>query len=416
MIPLLLFLLGCAAIYAGVVEAAFSVLMRLPLRLSAERHGRLEALGHFLEDPLRLFLPVRVLQGLIVALVAAIVLGVVADRSAGTLGLVGIGLVAFVVACGQLLPLLLVRRDPERVLELLLPSFQTVARLLQPITLPLIRLVNGARRDRDAAANGAGAGVQTTSHEHGREAQAEIDEREERRLLQSVVDFGDTLVREVMTPRPDIVAVRADATVAELRTVFSEQQYSRLPVYKGNLDNILGFVFVKDLVPLAGASSDERVVDRLMRPAYLVPETKRVADLLKEFQRGQVQSAIVHDEYGGTAGLVTIEDLLEEIVGEIRDEYDVETEPVVDEGNGSYVFSAKVSVDEVTEHLNVEIERHGFETVGGYLLWRLGRVPRTGEVFDVDQLNVEVLEAERRRVHRVRLRRRPRPSAAEARA
>jgi CBS domain containing-hemolysin-like protein len=135
-----------------------------------------------------------------------------------------------------------------------------------------------------------------------------------------------------------------------------------------------------------------------------VPETKRVPELLKEFQRKQVQLAIVVDEYGGTAGLVTIEDLLEEIVGEIRDEYDVETEPIVDEGNGSYVFSAKVSFDEVRERLGVDIEPEGFETVGGYVLTRLGRVPAVGETFELDGLIVEVLEAERRRIHKVRFR------------
>jgi CBS domain containing-hemolysin-like protein len=136
-----------------------------------------------------------------------------------------------------------------------------------------------------------------------------------------------------------------------------------------------------------------------------VPETKRVPELLKEFQRRQAQMAIVVDEYGGTAGLVTLEDLLEEIVGEIRDEYDVESEPVVDEGHGSWVFSAKASIDEVRDRLDVAIEPEGFETVGGYVLTRIGRVPAVGETFELDGLYVEVLEAERRRIHKVRFRR-----------
>ena len=141
----------------------------------------------------------------------------------------------------------------------------------------------------------------------------------------------------------------------------------------------------------------------LLRPAVVVPETKRVPELLKQFQRQQTQCAIVVDEYGGTAGLVTIEDLLEEIVGEIRDEYDVEAEPIVDEGNGRWVFSGKANVDEVIQRLGVDIEREGFETVGGYLLSKLGRVPAVGEKFEVDGLSVEVLDAERRRVNRVRM-------------
>src|SRR4030095_11719006 len=146
---------------------------------------------------------------------------------------------------------------------------------------------------------------------------------------------------------------------------------------------------------------------RFIRPATFVPETKRVAEMLKEFQRKQVQIAIAVDEYGGTAGLVTIEDLLEEIVGEIRDEYDVETEPVVDEGNGSSFFSGKVNFEELRERLGVDVEPEGFETVGGYILTRLGRVPAIGETFELDGLTVDVLEAERRRIHKVRFRRAP---------
>jgi magnesium and cobalt transporter len=205
-----------------------------------------------------------------------------------------------------------------------------------------------------------------------------------------------------MTPRPDIVAIRDTATVGDVRDMFREQEYSRFPVYKDSLDNIAGFVFVKDLVILSTAD-DARVVTTLLRPAVVVPETKRVPELLKQFQRQQTQCAIVVDEYGGTAGLVTIEDLLEEIVGEIRDEYDVEAEPIVDEGKGRWVFSGKANVDEVIQRLDVDIEREGFETVGGYLLSKLGRVPAVGEKFEVDGLSVEVLDAERRRVNRVRM-------------
>jgi len=227
-------------------------------------------------------------------------------------------------------------------------------------------------------------------------------EGEERRLLQSIVDFGDTLVREVMTPRPDIVAIREDSTIGDLRALFREQEYSRFPVYKGSLDNIAGIVFIKDLVAL-DASDDSRPLAALIRSAVVVPETKRVPELLKQFQRQQTQCAIVVDEYGGTAGLVTIEDLLEEIVGEIRDEYDVESEPIVDEGNGRFVFSGKVDVDEIAQRLDVHIEREGFETVGGYLLSHIGRVPAVGEHFDIDGLNVEVLDADRRRIYKVRI-------------
>ena len=246
------------------------------------------------------------------------------------------------------------------------------------------------------------------------EQQDAISEEEGRELLQSVVDFTETVVREVMTPRPDIVAVGADATLQDLRTLFREQQYSRMPVYRDNLDNILGIVFVKDLVALPPTA--EPPMTTLMRTGMFVPESKRVSELLKEMQRRQAQMAIVVDEYGGTAGLVTVEDLLEEIVGEIRDEYDVESEAVVDEGDGIFVLSGRVSVDEVHDRLGVEIEREGFETVGGYLLSNLGRMPYVGERFEMDGLDVEVLEVERRRIVKVRLRRAAGAPSAEQRA
>jgi CBS domain containing-hemolysin-like protein len=322
-----------------------------------------------------------------------------------------------ILVCEHLLPLLIVRRDPERILEVLLPPFDVAARFLHPITGGLVRIIQHDRRDRPAlpgvTADAEEAGEGGAGYpENG--AEPRLTEHDERRLLQSIVDFGDTLAREVMTPRPDIVAVREDATLRQLRDLFREQEYSRIPVYKENLDNILGFVFVKDLIRLGEDVAGGSDIHRLIRPATVVPETKRVSDLLKEFQRKQVQIAIVVDEYGGTAGLVTIEDLLEEIVGEIRDEYDVETEHVVDEGNGTFVFSGKASFDDVRDRLGVEVEPEGFETVGGYVLTRVGRVPAVGESFDIDGLSVEVIEAERRRIHRVRMHRAvPQPSPVE---
>ena len=192
------------------------------------------------------------------------------------------------------------------------------------------------------------------------------------------------------------------ATVSELLALFRDQQYSRIPVYNGTLDNVQGLVFIKDFMLKAGASQNGPITP-YVRAAHFVPETKRVPDLLKEFQRKRLQSAIVVDEYGGTAGLVTVEDLLEEIVGEIRDEYDVEIERIVDEGQGKFLFSGSVHVEEMASLMKVEIEGLGFETVGGFLLSRLGRVPAVGEHLEVDGLDVEVVETEQRRITRVRM-------------
>ena len=404
MTPLALFLLGCATIFLGTVQTAFSALMRLSLRLMAERGGRSDRLGRYLDDPLQLFIPVRLLLGGCLVLAGVLIARLSDIQDARSVAVFIVSLAMFVVVCEHLLPALISRHDPESVLDIALPVFTPLARLIRPFTVLLIR-INDVRRERETPEE-SGATEAAPVAPVAAEPQEEgvISEEEGRELLQSIVDFTETVVREVMTPRPDIVAVRVDATLQDLRTMFREQQYSRMPVYRENLDNIVGIVFVKDLVALPPTA--EPPVTTLMRAASFVPESKRVSELLKEMQRRQAQMAIVVDEYGGTAGLVTVEDLLEEIVGEIRDEYDVESETVVDEGDGVFVFSGKVNVDEVKERLGIEVEREGFETVGGYLLSHLGRMPYVGERFDVDGLDVEVLEVERRRIAKVRLRRR----------
>ena len=420
MTPLLLFLLGCVAVYLGTVTAAFNALMRLSLRIHAERTDRDDKLGKYLDDPRRLFVPARILSSVIIVAGTALLARLTGVDSAGFPALV-FAMIGIVLAWEQLIPLLLVRHDPERVLDVLLPSFDALARLLRPLTSALLRLSTSRRKDRSgvhAAANGHG------QHEPAPAAAAppavpEADGAQEgqaRELLRSLVDFRETMVREVMTPRPDIIGIEAGATFAELQSLFREQQYSRVPAYKETLDNVLGFVFVKDLILLKPETSPNEPITPLIRPAHFVPETKRVPELLKEFQRKRVQIAVVVDEYGGTAGLVTVEDLVEEIVGEIRDEYDVEVERIVNEGNGNFVFSGSAHFEEMANLLNLNIEGKGFETVGGFLLSLLGRVPAVGERIELDDINVEVLETQRRRITRVRIgRREPAPDAGPER-
>ena len=411
MTPLALFLIGCATVFLGTVEAAFSTLMRLSLRLMAERGSRHDRLGGYLENPLELFVPARILLGVCTILAGAFIarLSDVQDwRSVATFI---VSLVAFVLVCEHLVPALIVRRDPERVLDVILPVFAAMAKVTRPFTVIVLDAL-GSRRERDAT-DGAGAAdadqQPAAASDNGAE-ERRISDEEGRELLHSIVDFTGRVVREVMTPRPDIIAIQQDASLADLRSLFREEQYSRMPVYRDNLDNIVGIVFVKDLVGLPPGA--EPPMTTLMRSAYFVPESKRGAELLKEMQRRQVQMAIVVDEYGGTAGLVTVEDLLEEIVGEIRDEYDVESDTVTEESPGTFVFSGRVNVDEVRDRLRIAIEREGFETVGGFLLSHLGRMPYVGETFEVDGLSVEVLEVERRRITKVRVRRST-PSPAE---
>ncbi len=400
MIPLLLFLVGAATIYVALVETAFAAVLRLSLRLIAERNARRARLDRYLDDPLLIFVPARLVRGLL-TISALTLLSVYAPAGWSGAGVLFLSGFTFWLVCGHLVPTLLVSRDPERMLAMLLPSFGAIATLVAPLTALIGGLIRSPRHD-DADAEEAAAA--SNGEEGARSNDEAATAGEERKLLRSVVDFGDTLVREVMTPRPDIVAIKADRTVRDLKKLVSQQEYSRVPVYRENMDNIVGLVVVKDLLQTEEWPPLDQPVSDLMRAAMFVPNTKRVAGLLKEFQQRRDQLAIVVDEYGGTAGLVTIEDLLEELVGEIRDEYDTEAEPIVEEGEGTLVFSAKVGIGDLADRLDIEIEADGFETVGGWVLARVGRVPAVGEGFEFDGAAIEVLEAERRRIHRVRVR------------
>jgi CBS domain containing-hemolysin-like protein len=408
MTAFLVLLAASGLLFFALVETAFTLLMRLPQRLEAEREREVDALGAYLDDPMKFFVPARLGRGALLIVAVVLMAQSVDPGWIGGAVLVGAGL-ALAIGVGQLLPAFLVRRSPERILALLLPAFTVVANLLSPITA----LVTGwlGTVDQPSKASGEEA-VRTTAAPAAGPSAAEA--ADESRLLRSVVDIGDTLVREVMTPRPDIVAIGADATIDDLRRLVQEQEYSRLPVFAENLDNIAGLVIVKDLIQKPEALEGTKRVADIMRPAAFVPETKRVLDLLREFQQKRLQLAIVVDEYGGTAGLVTVEDVVEELVGEIRDEYDSEAEPIVSEDDRTFVFSAKVGIAAMVERLEVDIEEGGFETVGGYVLTRAGHVPAVGERLSFDGLDVEILEAERRRIHKVRIRKVPAAAPDEA--
>jgi putative hemolysin len=400
MIPIFIVLLAGSLLVLALVETAFGLLMRLPQRLEAERETDSVVLEAYLEDPIRFFVPARLLHGTLLVLLVVLLAQVVGTGFPGWLVAMGIG-VTLAVTLGQVLPALIVRRSPERFLELLLPAFTAVAAIFGPFTALVIGWTGPAETRRHTN----GDTGRLPSEGHGAADAPSPEEGDENRLLRAVVNFGETLVREVMTPRPDIVAIQAEATIDDLRRLVREQEYSRLPVYSDNLDNIVGLVVVKDLIQMTAEPDGTRKVSDMMRSPAFVPETKRVVDLLREFQQGRIQLAMVVDEYGGTAGLVTVEDVVEELVGEIHDEYDSDVEPVVREADDAFVFSAKVGIGEVTERLGLEIEEGAFETVGGFVLSRVGRVPAVGERFEFEGLEVEILEAERRRIHKVRLRR-----------
>jgi CBS domain containing-hemolysin-like protein len=239
-----------------------------------------------------------------------------------------------------------------------------------------------------------------------RATESDVIEDNEAELIQSVFDFGDTLVRAVMVPRTDIVSIDAGSSLRRAMSLFLRSGYSRMPVIRDNTDQILGIIYLKDVAAALhelGPGDEPRTVDDLAREVRYVPESKQVSDLLRELQKESTHVAIVIDEYGGTAGLVTLEDLIEEIVGEIVDEYDTESAEAVELGDGRYRVSARMSIDDLGELFDIELDDDEVDTVGGLLAKALGRVPIVGSTVTVDgvSLRADRLEGRRNRVSHI---------------
>jgi putative hemolysin len=241
-----------------------------------------------------------------------------------------------------------------------------------------------------------------------------VIEQEEKAMIHSIFDFTDTVARQVMVPRTDMDAASVTSSLEELLDIITSTGHTRIPIYEDNIDNIIGVVHAKDLLPVLRQEKRAFNIREVMREAYFIPETKDVDELLAEFKRGNIQMAIVRDEYGGTAGLVTLEDLLEEIVGEIRDEYDVE-EPlieVIDENHA--VANARMNIDDLNEQMSLSIpEDEEYETIGGFVFDLFGRQPNEGEAVSWSNLDFEIVEVEGGRIQRIAVTRTDRPPTDE---
>ena len=320
----------------------------------------------------------------------------------------------------QLIPRMISMRNPERTLLALLPVVKPFYRVLSFIADPLHRRAARLRRERDLTETGD----REEEEDNGGDIQALIDvgaeegilEEEEGELIHSIIEFGDTTVNEVMTPRTEIVALPLTATVREARDRVIESKYSRLPVYKDQIDNVEGIIYVRDLLQCWPEGREEDSIGSLLRPVYFVPETKAVADLLEEMQKAHAQLAMVIDEYGGVAGLVTVEDILEEIVGEIEDEDTAQEEiiEIVESDDGYYDVVGSTEIGKIERLFDMEIEDDDFTTIAGLVISESGYVPRAGERLTLRGLDVEVLEADDRRLNRLRLRRAEEESKAQA--
>jgi CBS domain containing-hemolysin-like protein len=292
----------------------------------------------------------------------------------------------------------------ETFLRGLLPFSHFFYLLFWPVLFPLRRLF--ARLELQRESDDEEEEEEVTDEE----VQAFIDvgedegilEGAEGKMVQSVVEFGDRLAHELMTPRIDVVAFDARRPVEELARMFSESKYARIPIYTESIDRITGMVHIKDLFDVV-LRHEEKTVSELARPPYFVSETKKVSELLRELQSEHMQVAVVVDEYGGTAGIITIEDIVEEIVGEITDEHEEEEVAVVDVGGGEYLVSGLLRIDDLEEMLDADLSSDDYETVAGLIFTTLGRVPKAGETVTKNGYKFTVERADRRRIYRVRV-------------
>jgi len=391
----LIVFLGTLSVFLASVEASYNLCKRRRLsQVGFHDEKRVELALHYMEDPPRIVMPVHLgtytahvgMTVIITSLIFRLL-----DHWA-MLAAFGV-MMAYLLLFRVSVPYILVRQDPEGAFLRLLPVFHLWAKGLEPFTS---RIRRRAFPVPDEDENASGAEVPPPP----------AQQEDEDRLVDALGRFSETLVRAVMTPRPDVVAIASDASVVDLRRLMRENKYSRVPVYGKDLDDILGVVEVRDLLDFEGAQ--ETPVTKLVRPAHLVPDTKRIQELLREMQGRHITFAVVIDEYGGTAGVVSIEDIVEELVGEIKDEYDVETEPIKVEEDGSVLVAGRVNVDRLEQALEASL-RDGGEvgTVGGLVATVFGRIPKAGERVDYRGFTLEVVDAERKRVNRVRVRRRP---------
>jgi putative hemolysin len=321
----------------------------------------------------------------------------------------------------QFIPRLVSIRNPEGKLLRFLPLLRPFYPLMAFAAEPWHRSFDRLRQEELDETN-----AEEEDDDNNDDIEALIDvgeaegiiEEEERELIQSAIEFGDTHVGEVMTPRTEIVALPKTATVREARNIIIESRHSRLPVYRDQIENVEGIIYVRDLLPSLSMGKADSPIAPFIRPVYFVPETKPVAKLLREMQKAHAYLAMVIDEYGGVAGLVTVEDILEEIVGEIEDEDKSGEEPeeIIPADNGAYEVLGSTEIGKIERLFDMEIEADDFTTIAGLVIAEKGSVPRRGEHLNFRGLEVEVTEADEKRISRLKLRKSNQTEGADAAA
>jgi gliding motility-associated protein GldE len=402
------FLLLTSALVSGSEVALFSLDWRAREQIADAEDRASKRVIKLLEEAREVLISILILNT-VVNVAAAMIAAVATAQVAAAFGwskvitvVSEVVVLAFVIlVVSEITPKLLARRNAVRFSRLVSAFLFPLHRVLYPLSRSISSLTRAFHGRFKPARPLSGADVKAMA-EIG-EAHGTLEE-EERELIHSIVEFGETTVREVMVSRLDIVALEISTQIDDALEIIRSSGHSRLPLYVEHLDNILGIVHAKDLLPsLAQNGEPNRPVDwrSIARKALFVPTAKKLDDLLSEFQATKTHIAIVVDEYGGTAGLITLEDILEEIVGEIRDEYDEGEESMYEKiGRNAYRCDARIDLDDLNEVLGAEIdtEEFDFETLGGLILDLSGSIPDSGDVFTYKELRITVREVDNRRI------------------
>jgi putative hemolysin len=392
------------AVLAALLEAFHSLASIQRRRLLEEEAAPDPRLARLLEHPHALGLGLSLWSQALLVLLLVLVwpAGAALPGGAWTLGLV---VLAYIGCFDLALPTLLTGRNPGAWIVRLFPWYGLVEPALRPLVEPLARFVERGRenlnldraREEDEETHDEAV---TALLEEG-EAEGILEE-EDREMIRNVVEFGDTVVREVMTPRTRIQGIPDTATLEQAWKAFRDSRHSRLPVYRETIDDIVGILLLKDLMQFApGTELDLR---RLVKPAVFVPESKRTLELLRELQKRRNQLAMVVDEYGSLSGLVSLEDLLEEVFGEIQDEHELQAD-IRQVGEGEYLVNGQVHVDDLEERLGLACERDGFDTLGGLIMATLGHVPSPQEAVAIPGARLTVQRMEGPRILQVHIQR-----------
>jgi putative hemolysin len=415
---LVLFVLG----FLATVDMAFSLLSDVTLRrLAAESEENqnttaAEFLREILENRPRfrfaLSATIQILLIVFTVLTTIIIIQNFADHAEQLLLSLAVALTLTVIF-RQLLPRLLTRSNTENKLIFLLPLVRPLYAFVSFFVNPFVsRLKTREQQKLDQSVTPDSGDEKEEDHTEDFQALMEVGEAEgiieveERELIETMVQFSETKAGEIMTPRTEICALPMNSSVQAARDLIIGEKYSRLPVYRDNIDNIEGVIYVRDLLNAWADGKETQTIAGLIRPAFFVPETKSAAELLKNMQSNHVQVAIVVDEYGGVAGLVTVEDIIEEIVGEIEDE-DIEEEEIIEiiESEGGYFdVLGSTEIGKIERLFDMEIEDDDFSTIAGLVTSEIGYVPKAGEILYVRGLRIEILRADEKRIQLLRLR------------